>query len=123
MQKVDDGNSYVQVFWPVRNMSLVEYGGPINGSIMDACIQDVSLLLHEPVFTWCWMENLPVWETLLFPSGGPNVTNITSTKVGSGSIGNPWDAWHLNSADKNAEGDYLISVRHNDQVRILFSED
>lgn len=36
--------------------------------------------------------------------------------MGKGTEASGWDAWHVNSMDKNFEGDYILSTRHDDQI-------
>lgn len=114
---VDDGENYLQPAWPQRVADLTVIGGPEDGRIWDGCFQDVVVSTGEPEFEWCWMDHFPIWETNIFPTDAKNITgNITSIKVGSGTKESPYDAWHVNSMDKNFEGDYLLSTRHDDQI-------
>lgn len=92
--------------------------------LLHRCFQDINVLSGNSTFEWCWLDHFPLWETNTYPSGGPNITgNITSSKVGKGTERYPWDAWHVNSIDKNFEGDYLLSTRHDDQILKIAGND
>lgn len=112
---VDDGESFLEpVYRPIRT-DLRPYLGKEDGWLWDACFWEIHVRDGRAKFHWCYLDYYPVWETNLFftVEGSPN---NTSPKAGGGDEGWPWDPLHLNSVDKNAEGDYLVSIRHLDQI-------
>lgn len=115
MRPVDDGYAFLEPTYVPREMDLTPYGGQKDGWVWDACFQEIDTETGGPNFEWCYMDYYPVWETNLFmPFEGS--MNVTSDKAGHGTEDWPWDAFHINSIDKNTEGDYLVSIRHLDQV-------
>ena len=55
----------------------------------------------------------PVWDTEVFPHQSSNYTSVIA---GNGSFAEPWDSCHINSVDKDDNGDYLVSLRHLNSV-------
>lgn len=113
---VDDGENYLQPGYPYVYRDLTPYGGTEDGVIWDSCFQEISSRTGNPNFEWCWLDYYPEWDTTVWIVVGPNTTNVTSPKAGHGNLKDPFDPAHLNAIDKNSEGDYLISVRHADQI-------
>jgi hypothetical protein len=103
-QVIDDGKSALfQIYQPVPR-DLSAYGGDEDHQwIVDAIFQEVDLDTGEVLFEWHSLEHVP-----------PSHSNISLT---SGQAGNgfgsseAWDYFHINSVDKNKEGDYLLSAR------------
>ena len=110
------GQSFMQVSFKRVDMDLREYYGPRQGLVMDGCLQEVDTASGEMLFNWCFLDNKPVWETNVFPNNDKNTVNTTAPRAGLGTQVDPWDFIHMNSADKNTEGDYLLSARHLDQI-------
>ncbi|KAJ5162556.1 uncharacterized protein N7500_004386 [Penicillium coprophilum] len=62
----------------------------------------------ELIFEWNALEHVDPSESLV---------TLDSTKANSGlSAAEAWDFFHINSLDKNAEGDYLVSSRHTSTI-------
>lgn len=75
------------------------------GWIMNSIFQDINLTTGELEFEWSAIEHIALTEGYVLP----NTTEIIGTGFNPTS---PWDYFHINSVDKNADGDYLISARH-----------
>lgn len=65
----------------------------------------------DPVFTWWALDHIDPTESLVDQPSGP------------GSYGSPWDAYHINSVDKNQHGDYLISARYTNTIYKVCGKD
>lgn len=65
----------------------------------------------EPVFSWWALDHIDPTESLVEQPSGP------------GSYGSPWDAYHINSVDKNHDGDYLISARYTNTIYKISGKD
>lgn len=72
---------------------------------------ELDLATGETVFSWWALDHVHIFET---ESGQP---------VNAGTPESPWDFFHLNSVDKNAEGDYLISARHTSTIYKISGKD
>lgn len=130
---VDNGTNFLQPLVPNRKWDLSVLGSAKKGCVIDGCIQDINIQIKTPVFEWCLLDHLLLWETTIFPTNAPNITgNVTSPKIGSGKgFRRSWshlpdicyDAYHPNAIDKNFEGDYLLSVRHNNQILKIAGND
>ena len=76
-----------------------EYGMD-EGWIFDCLFQELNLETGEVIFEWRASDHYPIHESMqpLFGTGGY--------------ADNGFDFFHINSIDKDANGDYLISARH-----------
>jgi len=111
---VGDGKSFVQAVYYRKHMDLTPWNGHVNDWVLESCFQEVEFITERIIFNWCYLDWLPL-ETDLYLNL-PNATNFTTKLAGDGSWFGAWDFFHINSIDKNDEGDYLISGRHADQI-------
>jgi len=75
------------------------------GWIVESIFQEVDISTGKIVFEWRSLDHFDPSHSLVYP--------VTSDTAGDGlNEDSPWDYFHLNSVDKNAAGDYLISARH-----------
>ncbi|KAK5089183.1 hypothetical protein LTR05_003407 [Lithohypha guttulata] len=75
------------------------------GWIQNSIFQDVNLTTDELTFEWSAIEHVALTESYV----DPNQSEVVGTGFNAAS---PWDYFHINSVDKNEDGDYLISARH-----------
>ena len=75
------------------------------GYIQQGAFQEVEVEAGKVLFEWRSLDHVDPLESYVLPS---------STEIsGSGEHPeSPWDYFHINSIDKNKDGDYLISARH-----------
>lgn len=75
------------------------------GYVNQGAFQEVDVETGEVIFEWRSLDHVGPEESYVDPS---------STEIsGSGETPlSPWDYFHINSIDKNDDGDYLISARH-----------
>ena len=79
------------------------------GWILDCWFQDIDLRTNEVLFEWSALGHVsPSHSTV-----APNSTQASGTGLDPTL---PWDYFHINSVDKNAAGDYLISARHTSTI-------
>lgn len=110
------GRSFLQPVYQKKDMDLSPYAGPVFGAILDGCFQEVEVLTGQEIFHWCFLDHHSIDETYIYLSTPGNTVNLTSPIAGYGTDEWPWDFMHINSIDKNSEGDYLVSARHLDQI-------
>ncbi|KAJ5586705.1 uncharacterized protein N7459_002470 [Penicillium hispanicum] len=79
---------------------LREAGGPKDGWIWDGLFQEVDVETNELLFQWRASDHF-------------SFTEVDRGREGSGDIKeDPWDWFHINSVDKDAQGNFLISSRY-----------
>lgn len=82
-----------------RNLSSV--GGRRRGTVMDGVLQEVDIESGRVVFEWHSLQRVGIAE---------------SYKSVPRRSGDPWDYFHINSADVDADGNLLISARNTHTV-------
>ncbi len=85
--------AYVTAFNPIR-CDLSSAGGARNGAIIDTAIQEIDMKTGLVRWEWHSLDHVGVAES------------ETSAPKGT-----PWDWFHINSIDPEADGDLLISAR------------
>ncbi|KAJ7717285.1 ASST-domain-containing protein [Mycena metata] len=88
-------------FNPVQ-LDLTSVGGLANGWYLNSIIQEVDINSGRVLFNWTSADHIAFDESF---------NNLTTSGAGT-TEANPWDAVHINSIDKDKEGNYLISSRH-----------
>ncbi|ETN39604.1 uncharacterized protein HMPREF1541_05830 [Cyphellophora europaea CBS 101466] len=79
------------------------------GWLQNCIFQKLDIETNDLLFEWSAIEHVSLQEAHVFP----NTTEV----VGSGLVASsPWDYFHINSMDENADGDYLISARHTSSL-------
>ena len=100
-----NGKSALMTIYHPRAYDLTAYG-IVNGLgyIQDSVFQEVDVDTGELIFEWRSLDHIDPTEGYVDPA---------STEIsGDGMKDTPWDYFHINSIDKNTDGDYLISARH-----------
>jgi len=96
LQITNQGNAYFFTTKVVK-ANLSAYGGPANGSYVDAILQEINLRTGKPLFTWDMAKHVPLADSYI-----PAPTNP----------GQPWDVYHVNSIDVSPDGSQiLVSAR------------
>ncbi len=99
-----NGEIFLQdVYHPVQ-ADLSSIGGAKDGFAISGCFQEIDIATKNETFEWCSLDHVPLTETTL--PFDPKVD--TKSK--------PFDYFHLNSVDKDENGDYLVSSRHCDTI-------
>ena len=86
----------VTVYEP-KPFDLSFIGGKENDTMFDSCFQDIDIPTGNLVFQWCASDHIPVEETY--------------AAYGKTSKGRGWDAYHINSLQRDDEGNYFVSLR------------
>jgi hypothetical protein len=84
--------------------ALILYSDPVLVNetwVQDDGIAEIDLKTGTTLFRWSAVEHVPL-----------NATSFHFPKNGTTAKDRPWDWFHANSIDKNADGDYLLSSRH-----------
>jgi hypothetical protein len=76
------------------SMDLTEWGGPTDGTLLDALVQEIHIESGAVLFEWRASDHISVEESYFMPSDGV------------------WDYVHLNSVDELDEERLLVSSRH-----------
>ncbi|CAH0018559.1 unnamed protein product [Clonostachys rhizophaga] len=100
---VNEETGLIQVYQPVPR-DLTEWGAsPEQQWIVNAIIQELDISTGELLFEWASLDHVQPDEAIL---------PINPGQAGSGyNSSDAWDYFHINSVDKDASGNYLISAR------------
>ena len=88
------GTALTTAYKVIPGQDLTAYGGSANGSVVDNAIQEYDLKTGKLVYEWSMLGKLPLSDSKSRPFGTA-----------------PWDAYHINSIDEDAGGDFLVSNR------------
>ncbi|KAH6637526.1 ASST-domain-containing protein [Boeremia exigua] len=103
---IDGGKRALVTIYQPRQYDLGAFGvGPGIGWIHDSLFQEIDVETGELLFEWRALDHIA-------PSFSYTCIDCTDTSGNGLTRDTPWDFFHINSIDKNAEGDYLISARH-----------
>lgn len=91
-----DGTVLVTVYEP-RPRDLSPIGGKVEDTMFDSCFQEIDIATETLLFQWCASDHIPVSETY--------------AAYGKTSKGRGWDAYHINSVQKDGEGNYFVGLR------------
>lgn len=87
---------WVTSYKPI-SMDLSPYGGAVNGTLLDASVQQYNLKTGALVGTWDALHHIPLSQSQTKPAPKPGV---------------PWDAYHVNSVQLQPGGKFLVSMRN-----------
>ena len=106
---IDGTNMFVTVYRNVSGQNLAPYGGPSNGTVYDAGVQEFSLAdPSHPTLVSTW--------DALNPGGTPNIplseSQQPASKAASTGPGGSWDAYHINAVEVLGTGQILVTMRN-----------
>ncbi|KAL4804751.1 ASST-domain-containing protein [Aspergillus unguis] len=104
-----DGTALGVIYDPTL-ADLTSVGGPEIGWLLDSLFQEIDIATGELIFEWRASEHFPLNSTYSSLGGSGNKR------------ASAFDFFHLNSVDKDAEGNYLISARHSHLVACISRE-
>ncbi|ORY60685.1 ASST-domain-containing protein [Pseudomassariella vexata] len=104
----DEGTALMTVYFSVP-ADLSSIGGPVDGWILDSIFQEVDIETGSLLFEWRASEHVSVNETMRVFAGGDL----------GGSPQSAFDYFHINSVDKDQQGNFVISGRHTHTVMCI----
>ncbi|KAJ5147072.1 hypothetical protein N7526_000424 [Penicillium atrosanguineum] len=75
------------------------------GWLMESVFQEIDTETSKVIFEWRSLDHVDPSTSYTWPAH----TDTSGTGL---NVHEPWDYFHINSIDKNDDGDYLISSRH-----------
>lgn len=87
------GTALMTIYSPVR-WDLRPVGGPKDGTVLDGIVQEVDIATGQVLFEWHSLDHVALTDSY--------------TKYVAGI---PYDYFHVNSADKGSNGNFLVSSR------------
>ncbi|KAL0058749.1 hypothetical protein AAF712_014557 [Marasmius tenuissimus] len=97
---ITDTGAMAMTIYATEPWNLTQFEGPANGFISAGVVQEVDIETGNVLFTWNSLDHIDPSESYVSPGSS------------GGSFDSPWDYFHINSIDKDARGNYLISPRH-----------
>ncbi|PLB46613.1 hypothetical protein P170DRAFT_466066 [Aspergillus steynii IBT 23096] len=100
---INEETALIQIYQPVP-ADLTQWGArPGQQWIVDSLFQELDIETGELLFEWSSLEHVLPDEAIL---------PINPGQAGSGyNSSDAWDYFHINSVDKDSDGNYLISAR------------
>ncbi|KAJ3754730.1 ASST-domain-containing protein [Lentinula raphanica] len=98
--EITSNNTALMTAYPINALDLTSIDGPEEGFILDSAMQELNISSNEPLFTWLASDHVNITECYNTPG------------TGGGSVSEAFDYFHMNSIEKDDEGNYLISSRH-----------
>ena len=107
-QITKDGTALVTMYETIP-ADLTSIGGPVQGWITDSMFQELDIATGRLIFEWRASRHVPINGTFHEGSGNANGEDRTQA----------FDYFHINSVDKDHNGDYLVSARHTHSVTCI----
>lgn len=92
------GTALVLIYHPI-SWDLTPAGGAADGVAHDGILQEIDIETGRVYFEWHSLDHVAVEETHREPEAGVAL-----------------DYFHINSGDRDAEGNYIVSARHTDAI-------
>ncbi|KAH6894196.1 ASST-domain-containing protein [Thelonectria olida] len=108
--KITENNTALMTIYHRATADMTFFGHP-RGWIFDSLFQEIDLESGKLLFEWRASDHFPVKDTL------------SSLDGLGGSSKKAFDYFHINSIDKNANGDYIISSRYMCAVAAISADD
>lgn len=86
------------------------------GWVVESVFQEVDIETGSLIFEWRSLDHIDPGEAWTLPG-------TTDTSGDGLHEQSPWDYFHINSIDKNEQGDYLISARHVSAIYRISGKD
>lgn len=114
---IGDGKTAVMTVYQQRQFDMSTWNIKTGmGWIMESIFQEVDVETSEELFEWRSLDHVDPSETFTWPDHTDTSGNGLDTH-------SPWDYFHINSIDKNKDGDYLISSRHTCAIYKISGKD
>ncbi|KAI0836421.1 ASST-domain-containing protein [Hypoxylon sp. FL0890] len=100
---INEETGLIQIYQPVARDLTTWGGSPEQQWIVNAIIQELDIATGKVLFEWASLDHVSPDEAIL---------PINPGQAGSGfNSSDAWDYFHINSVDKDSDGNYLISAR------------
>ncbi|CAK39959.1 uncharacterized protein An08g07120 [Aspergillus niger] len=114
---INDGKTALMTVYQQRQFDMSPWNVKSGmGWVMESIFQEVDVETNEVLFEWKSLDHVDPSDAYTWPSH----TDTSGTGLDPRS---PWDYFHINSIDKNADGDYLISSRHTCAIYKISGKD
>jgi hypothetical protein len=112
-----DGKTMLITIYQPRTTDLEAYNiTPGPGWVVDGVFQEIDIHSGNVIFEWSSLDHVSVADSYtplrMNPAVGDGLSNNTA-----------WDYFHINSVDKNQDGDYLVSSRHTSCIYKISGKD
>lgn len=101
---------------------LSEIGGPVDGWVEEAVIQEIDIATGDVLFEWSSLDHIPVSDTLqafgAARDGAPRTQDFEAGQDDDEAVGtkeSPFDYLHVNSITEDDDG-ILVSARHTSAI-------
>lgn len=101
---LNEKTALIEIYDPIST-DLTSYGGaPDQQWIINAIFQEIDLETGKVLFEWSSIDHVSPKDSAL---------PLKLGQIGLGqNSSNAWDYFHINSIDKDENGDYIVSARH-----------
>ncbi|KAI0888114.1 ASST-domain-containing protein [Annulohypoxylon maeteangense] len=100
---VNEETGLIQIYQPVAR-DLTNWGGSTEQQwIVNSIIQELDIATGKLLFEWASLDHVSPDEAILPLNPGQAGSGFNSSDA--------WDYFHINSVDKDSDGNYLISAR------------
>lgn len=106
-----DDTALMSVYYP-QPADLSPVGGPRDGWVLDSIFQEINIETGELIFEWRASDHVPIDKTM---------RSFVGSDLGD-SPNTGFDYFHINSVDKDGDGNYLVSGRHTHTVVCISPE-
>ncbi|RLL96777.1 hypothetical protein CFD26_104921 [Aspergillus turcosus] len=114
---VNDGKTALMTVYQQRQFDMSLWNVRTGmGWLMESIFQEIDVETNRVVFEWRSLDHVDPSMSYTYPSA----TDTSGTGFEARS---PWDYFHINSVDKNEDGDYLISSRHTSCIYKISGKD
>ncbi|KAF7717514.1 Arylsulfotransferase family protein [Penicillium ucsense] len=114
---LDDGRSALMTVYQQRQFDMSPWNVRTGmGWIMESVFQEVDIETSKVLFEWRSLDHVDPSLSYTWPS------HTDTSGTGLHAL-EPWDYFHINSVDKNQDGDYLISSRHTSAIYKISGRD
>ncbi|KAI0551837.1 ASST-domain-containing protein [Xylaria curta] len=104
----DYGTALITIYNPVP-ADLTSIGGPEQGWALDGMFQEIDIETGDLLFEWSAIEHVSLNDGMRYFAGPDDGTTPETA----------FDFFHINSVDKDSEGNYIISGRHISSIMCI----
>ncbi|KAJ5664478.1 hypothetical protein N7507_005209 [Penicillium longicatenatum] len=114
---INDGKSALMTVYQQRQFDMTPWNIKTGvGWLMESVFQEVDVETSKVLFEWRSLDHVDPSMSYTYPAH----TDTSGTGL---NVHEPWDYFHINSIDKNTDGDYLISSRHTCAIYKISGKD